>query len=225
MRLDIRYRMSFEYGSAVSESYNEVRARPRDLDGQRVVSYRLTSMPDARPATAVDYWGTTVDHVGIRGSHRSLELVAEAAVDTDVPSEQLGDAELSELSGIDFRAEHWEFLQPSAHVQWGPSIEALSADAAGDADSVTEVIDRAMSAVHSGLDYRSGSTEIGIPLDELLAGGRGVCQDYAHLAIAVLRIQRIPARYVSGYLFTADETRTDGPTSDVVSVQTRYKIS
>ena len=224
MRLDIRYRLRFEYGSTVSESYNEVRVRPQDTDSQTVASYRLTASPAARPSSAVDYWGTTVSHVGIREAHEVLELVAEAAVDTSEVAAPSGDAELSMLEQLDFRTEHWEFLQPSDHVEWNDAIRELAVDAMEGSASVLEAVDAAAEAANQALQYRGGATEIGVGLTDLLAGGAGVCQDYAHLAIGFLRSQRIPARYVSGYLFTADETRADGPSSDVVSVQTHAWI-
>ena len=71
------------------------------------------------------------------------------------------------------------------------------------------------------LTYAKGATDVGIPVEEVLAQGKGVCQDYAHVAVALCRSQGIPARYVSGYLFTRDDAAghdvTDG---DLVSVQT-----
>ena len=79
------------------------------------------------------------------------------------------------------------------------------------------------------LTYRQGATEIGTTLAELVAGGAGVCQDFAHLATGMLRSVGVPARYVSGYLFAADETApdtgtADTETGDVVSVQTHAWI-
>ena len=59
---------------------------------------------------------------------------------------------------------------------------------------------------------------------ELLEGGAGVCQDFAHLALGICAAPRVPARYVSGYLFAADETSADSETADVVAVQTHAWI-
>lgn len=224
MRFDIRYRMRFDYDADVSESQNEVRVRPVDSDRQRVASYRLSSFPPARPISAVDYWGTNVDHLGIRGRHRSLELIAEAAVDTEPEVGPEVDASRRELAALDFRTEHWEFLQPSAHVEWDGALAEDAATCAAGHDSVVATVDAVVEAVRSSLRYETGSTAIGVSLADLRVGGAGVCQDFAHLAIGMLRSLGIPARYVSGYLFAADETQAQVDDDAAVSVQTHAWI-
>ena len=222
MRLDIRYRMTFAYDTPVWESQKEIRVRPRDDHRQHVISYRLSTAPAARVSAFVDYWGTTVAHVGVREPHLAFEIVAEAAVETSslVPFD--GDAPVSALSQPDFALANVEYLAPSAHTDWSPEIAARAADAVAGADSVRAHVDAVVDAAHDILDYESGSTEIGIEPNELLEGGKGVCQDFAHLTIAFLRSLGVPARYVSGYLFAADETSLDDADADgdVVRVQT-----
>ena len=78
MRLDIRYRMHFDYPDVVREAHNEIRVRPRDLPTQRLLAHRLTCVPASRVLSFTDYWGTTVDHVGQVSEHDVLEIVAEA---------------------------------------------------------------------------------------------------------------------------------------------------
>ena len=222
MRLDIRNRMHFRYSEPVRESQNEVRVRPRDDETQRVLSFRLTNKPPTQVFSAFDYWGTAVDHVGVRTSHTSLELVAEASVDTSGCPATVPDAPVEGLAESDFRSGHFEFLAPSPHVDWrtGDGVAKRAAAAAGGARSVPELLDAAVAEVRGALRYESDTTDIGVSLGELLEGGVGVCQDFAHLSIGMLRSLGVPARYVSGYLFAADEAATDEETPDVVSVQT-----
>lgn len=221
MRLDIRYRMLFGYSEAVRESQNEVRVRPRDDETQRVLSSGLTSEPPTRVVSAFDYWGTAVDHVGVRTSHRSLELVAEASVDTSARP-PAPDAPVGALSDPAFRLGHFEFLEPSGHVRWasGDGVAERAASAGGGAGSVPELLAAVTAEVRSALAYEPDTTDIGVSLGELLAGGAGVCQDFAHLAIGMLRSLGVPARYVSGYLFASDETAPGFEPADAVSVQT-----
>ena len=74
--------------------------------------------------------------------------------------------------------------------------------------------------VHTSLQYTPGATYIGVDVNEVLAKAKGVCQDYAHLAVALCRSIEIPARYVSGYFFArSDETGADVE-GDEVQVQT-----
>ena len=216
--------MQFDYGTEVSESQNEVRVRPQDSVNQRVAAYRLTSSPTARVMSAVDYWGTNVDHVGVRSMHRAFELTAEAAVDTyrsEGPEAEVG---RDDLNQVDFRMDHWEFLQSSPHVEWGDELGAAAVDCAASAATVGGAVDAVVEAVRNTLRYETGSTEIGIGLSDLWTNAAGVCQDFAHLAIGMLRSIEIPARYVSGYLFAQDETALVDDESPEVTVQTHAWI-
>ena len=226
MRLDIRYRMHFRYSQSVRESQNEVRVRPRDDETQRVLSSRLTTEPPTEVFSAFDYWGTAVDHVGIRTPHPSLELVAEMSVETSARPVRAPDAPVERLADPDFRSAHFEFLEPSEHVRWqiGDGVAERAAAAAQGAGSVPELLAAVVAEVRGTLRYESDTTDIGVSLGELLAGGVGVCQDFAHLAIGMLRSVGVPARYVSGYLFATDETAAVEETADVVSVQTHAWI-
>ena len=226
MRLDIRYRMHFRYSRPVRESQNEVRVRPRDDETQRVLSSRLTTEPATPVFSAFDYWGTAVDHVGVRTPHASLELVAETSVETLARPVPVPDAPIEGLSASGFRAAHFEFLESSEHVRWqiGDGVAERAAAAVRGAGSVPELLAAVVAEVRGALRYESDTTDIGVSLGELLAGGVGVCQDFAHLAIGMLRSVGVPARYVSGYLFAADETAAGAETADVVSVQTHAWI-
>ena len=226
MRLDIRYRMHFRYSEPVRESQNEVRVRPRDDETQRVLSFRLTNEPPTQVFSAFDYWGTAVEQVGIRTPHTSLELVAETSVDTSGRPVPVPDTPVEGLAEPDFCSMHFEFLEPSEHVHWqtGDGVAERAAAAAQGSRSVPELLAAVVAEVRSTLHYESSTTDIGVSLGELLAGEVGVCQDFAHLAIGMLRSVGVPARYVSGYLFAADETTAGEETADVVSVQTHAWI-
>ena len=78
--------------------------------------------------------------------------------------------------------------------------------------------------MRASLTYEKGVTDIGTPVSDVLHGGAGVCQDFAHLAVALARSVGIPARYVSGYLFSADDATADRTDQPVVHVQTHAWI-
>lgn len=205
MRLDIRYTTRFEYVAPVVESQNELRACPASDRRQQLVHYDVTTIPSSRVSSYVDYWGTRVDTFGVRGPHRLLEVVASATVETTplAPPEQR--LPRSALADPVFRDRHQELLQPSAHVEWGANVTAAAQRHAAAADD--DVLALVM-AVHEGaaeLSYAPGETYVGVSVEEVMAAGGGVCQDFAHLAIAMYRCLGIPARYVSGYFFTRDD--------------------
>jgi transglutaminase-like putative cysteine protease len=219
MRLDIRYVTRFDYDGVVVESQNELRACPSTDDHQHLVHYHVTTTPVSRVASYMDHWGTRVDTFGVRAPHDHLEVVASATVETQERPLPTRDVALTALADADWRDEHLEFLQRSAHVAWGEPVVAFAHGAAVGATDVMGVV-RAVDAAVGALVYGRGRTTGGMPVDKVLAEGAGVCQDFAHLAIAAYRILGIPARYVSGFFFTADDATGAEASDDVVEVET-----
>ena len=221
MRLDIRYRCSFEYDELVRESQNELRVCPISDERQTLLSYRVHTSPTARVYSFEDYWGTRVDAFGVREPHIFLEVVAEATVETKGQALITSSPNMTAVRDPLFADLHIEHLERTRHVDWH---DAMRADAQRQVELAGEDVVSAVLAIHrrvgSMLTYQTGTTYVGVPLDEVVSRGSGVCQDYAHLAIAMCRSVGIPARYVSGYLFTADDSTGEDVTDDVVSVQT-----
>ncbi|MGI8794511.1 MAG: transglutaminase family protein [Acidimicrobiales bacterium] len=221
MRLDIRYRCTFEYDELVRESQNELRACPASDARQTLLNYRVVTYPTARVVSFTDYWGTRVDAFGVREPHIYLEVVAEATVEM-VPAPLITTtANFDMLAADGFANDQHEYLERSAHTDWDEVVASEAAkqlDLAGpDVVSVVLGIHRRVGSI---LSYQQGSTYVGVPVSDLIDRGTGVCQDYAHVAIAMCRAIGIPARYVSGYLFAeSDETGADAE-GDVVAVQT-----
>lgn len=221
MRFDIRYHCRFAYDAPVSESQNELRAAPATTPWQQVLHYRVVTHPSARIHSHTDYWGTRVDTFGVRAPHESLEVTAESTVETSPRQPMAGTARRQELEEPGFVAGHLEYLSRSPHVDWGSDVAAEAharAELAGD-----DVVGAALS-IHrfagTSLSYSPGSTYVGVGVDDVFARREGVCQDFAHLVIAMCRAVGIPARYVSGYLFARSEATGDDPGADEVEVAT-----
>lgn len=225
MRFDIRYRTRFTYEPSVSESHNELRACPVTDDHQRLVTYRVGVAPAARPLSFTDYWGTRVDAFGVRTPHRSLDVVAEATVETNPARPIVSEAVLDDLTADDVVARLHEYLEPTRHTAWDESMAALAAGCVRAAGP--RVVDAAQAIhdlVRASVRYEKHVTDVGTPAAEVLAGGAGVCQDFAHLAVAFCRSVGLPARYVSGYLFSADDSTAESTDQPVVQVQTHAWI-
>ena len=221
MRFDIRYTTRFTYDADVVESQNDLRACPAVDGRQQLLHYRVTTSPASRVYSYTDYWGTRVDAFGVRGAHDQLEVVAEATVETSRPSLLTVAPRWAELSDPAYRDEHVEYLRPSPHTAWG-------ADVADEAERVRDLVgDDVVSAVlainrfvGTSVAYSPGATYVGVSTDEVLERREGVCQDFAHLFIAMCRSLGIAARYVSGYLFAVDESQGATTDRDEVEVQT-----
>lgn len=220
MRLDIHYRTRFRYPGPVYESQNELRACPATDEHQQRLYYHVTTTPSSRVQSYTDYWGTHVDTFGVRGPHVELEVMAEATVETAAPTPAPTFVDWGALSDQEFVDGHLEFLQRSPHVDWGERIvgaaRACAEEGRGDLMRTIAHVHRRAGAV----DYRRGATYVGVTVDEVFERDAGVCQDIAHLALAMFRELAIPARYVSGYLFTGDDATGEDAAEDQVRVET-----
>jgi transglutaminase-like putative cysteine protease len=221
VRFDIRYHTSFTYDDLVRESQNELRACPVTDENQQLISFRVHTAPSARVLSFMDYWGTRVAAFGVRTPHLVLDITAEASVETRSRPLVTVAPRADALSAPAFIDEHLEYRERSPHCEWGEGVLGVArkaVDLAG--PSVVSQVLAIHRSVGSALEYYRGATYVGVPVEDVLDGGRGVCQDFAHLAVAACRAASIPARYVSGYLFTTDDSSGTDADAEVVHVQT-----
>ena len=223
MRYAIRHTTSFRYDSPVRESVMELRMRPASRGPQHCLQFEVDVQPKARIFAYTDFHGNWVHHFDIPRHHSDLTIVARADVQVDAPA-PLPDAlpalsneeAWSEVDGWSARGEYWHFRQPSHFAVWTPALLdfASSIDAANRAraDPLTAV--RAiLSAIHGGFEYAPATTHVDSPIDDALNARRGVCQDFAHLMIAMVRHLGLPARYVSGYVAPSKIAEGSDPSS------------
>ncbi|HEX9480771.1 MAG TPA: transglutaminase family protein [Solirubrobacteraceae bacterium] len=202
MHFAIRFLTEYRYDSAVTDNLNSLRVRPATTSTQRCDEFHTRIEPEARVSRHLDYFGTEVIEFGIPSSHEQLTIDMRARVVTSDPPEPPEGS--------------WESLRSSAYLdaagefalpwQDQPSIdglEGLEAELAGESPLATLV--RLCELVPERFEYRPGVTYVGSTVRDLLAAGAGVCQDFVHLSLVLLRRRGIAARYVSGYLWSADE--------------------
>ena len=219
MEITLRYVTLFRYRAPVWDSHNALRACPRTDEHQATLTYHLEIAPAARIQTYQDRWGTRVDTFGIRASHDELLVDARAEVTTS-PRPTPGPSDAAALADDGFRSEHWLFLHPTAHTRWTPAMAAEAQEVVAGIDDTTARVSSIMDFVHGSMAYVPGATTIGVDPSEVWEARKGVCQDYAHLAIALLRSVGIPSRYVSGYFYAADPSVGSSPDGAEIVVQT-----
>jgi len=220
-RYDIAYRTMIHYDDVVRGSQNEMRACPLSDAYQQLIAYRVATHPAARIFSYHDYWGTRADTFGVREPHVSLEITAEATVETVPRPLVTVSPRLAELERPSFKDAYIEYLGPSEHTEWNGDVSAAAERiAAVTGDDVVGIVLALHRFVHTSLEYTPGATYIGVDVNEVLAQAKGVCQDYAHLAVALCRSVGIPARYVSGYFFAHDDATGADVDGDQVRVQT-----
>jgi transglutaminase-like putative cysteine protease len=201
----IQHLTRFHYASPVSESVMELRMRPAGQGSQRCLSFELALEPAARVFAYQDFLGNWVHHFDLPRRHAELTIAARAQVLIDPPTlvpESIAAAAWDEVDEWAAAGRYWDFRQPSRFAEWSDALMAFAAPlerTARDADPLTSVR-AAIGAVHGEFEYAPLSTRVDSPIDEALAARRGVCQDFTHVLLGVLRRLNLPSRYVSGYL-------------------------
>lgn len=197
-RQRVLHATGYAYPSPATASYNEARLTPRSDSRQNVVLNRVETVPATRSYRYVDYWGTAVTAFDLHAPHTELTVTSASVVETEMP-----DPVIEELTWEDLRHDtvidrYDELLTPTGHTPASKRIDAVGKKIAKDHSPVEAVL--AASAWARGeLDYVKGTTSVLSSGLDALREGKGVCQDFVHLSLMVLRSMGIPARYVSGY--------------------------
>jgi len=215
----IRHTSRFAYTAPISESMMEVRMQPRGDERQRCLRFELTTQPRARVLAYQDSHGNVVHHFDIPSRHSRPWITADAVVDVapmaPVP-ENLPDATWDALDALAASGEHWHSLQSSYFARETSLLADLAAELRWqrDADPLT-LMRRLTSQLFETFTYAQSETQVDSPIDDALRARGGVCQDLAHIMIALARRIGVPCRYVSGYLSTSSECQdrsTEGAT-------------
>jgi transglutaminase-like putative cysteine protease len=219
MRYHIHHITRFTYETTISESVMEVRMQPRSEGPQRCLNFALTTSPAARVMTYQDNDGNNVHHFDIPGSHALLTVTMDALVDCDpvrpLPY-RLGPAGWAQLDALTAGGTYWEYLTASAFARPTPLLDHLKGELGLQrGNDPIVMLRRLMGEMYRRFEYAPQSTRVDSPIDDALKERRGVCQDFAHIFIALVRPLGVPARYVSGYLFRdldSHDRSTDGAT-------------
>ena len=201
IRMALTHTTSYRYGTPATASYNEARLEPRSDRRQTVLSWDLDVSPAARIGHHVDYWGTMVHHFDIQGPHSELTVVARAVVEAGMVEVGPGDATWDDLASPEVEDRFHELLVPTGVVDMGhEDIAAAAAEIRARSATPAEAAEAVVGWVHDTHVFEQGFTGITTTASEVLTARRGVCQDFAHLSLALLRSMGIPSWYVSGYL-------------------------
>jgi transglutaminase-like putative cysteine protease len=225
MRYSIRHVTRFNYESPITESVMEARMQPRTDNQQRCLQFVLLTTPSARVMTYRDHDNNIVHHFDIPGRHPRLTVTADALVECiarrPLPH-QLGPAAWSRVDAMATSGQCWEYLVPSTFVTQTAALEALRSELGLERGNDPLVaLRRLLGEMYARFEYSPRSTRVDSPIDEALHARKGVCQDFAHIFLSLVRPLGIPARYVSGYLFHtagSQDRSADGATHAWVEV-------
>jgi transglutaminase-like putative cysteine protease len=215
----------FVYDGPVSESYNEVRLRPMHDETQSCLSFRLTTAPASPAFSYRDALGNWVHQVNVLPVHNRLRVQAESVVLAHAAPSTNSFMLLSELEEKhdELNEEFYDMLAASNYIPHLKELNPLIAEAESACDStVSGFVQTASDLIHQRFQYVKGATHVNSSIADSLQIGAGVCQDFAHLLLGVLRKRGIPARYVSGYLVPHNDDNPEAKLEEVIGGQASH---
>lgn len=221
MEFEITHLTNYQYGQPAAEAYGEARLTPPNLDSQTVLSHQLEIEPETKTSRYVDHYGNTVDFFSLPYRHKKLVVRNRAVVRTHRPARPQESLDLSVQEARQIFSSSmpdiFEYLQPTEIVETGrESIQWARKYLRGDV-ALGTAVERLNAAICDTFVYKKGSTDNSTTLAEIWKGKEGVCQDFAHIGLSILRTGGIPARYVCGYIEAGASSDKPGLTGAVAT--------
>ncbi|MCY3791200.1 MAG: transglutaminase family protein [Gemmatimonadetes bacterium] len=217
VRYEIEHLSHYSYTAPVQQCVMLLCLEPRQDRGQRLLDFEIETQPLANLNRETDCFGNTRHLLDLHQMHQILEITTHSTVEVasapPLPA-RLHAGAWEEIRSRRGSCANWHFTHPSALVRPSPALAAF-VDRHGiePRDDPLESLLQLSHTLHDCLQYIPGSTTAESPVEHILETGRGVCQDYAHLMIAIARSWGIPTRYVSGYLNPTDQSSEQAPSN------------
>lgn len=196
MELEVLHTTLYTYPEPVRSSFNETRLQPVSQGGQERLQFSLETNPSSRVGEYRDFYRNVVHYFEVNQPHQELKVTTRSRVKT-------GGAEGLVVSGGVTENLH-DYLQSSPCVSLPVEIFREAVDGQGEGRSLEERAWNLLNYVNQNFIYEPNVTEVHTHVEEVFQLRRGVCQDLAHVLIALCRSVKIPARYISGYVYCGD---------------------
>ena len=198
MQLRVSHTTGYRYPKGAVASFNEARMTPMTTADQIVLRSRVEVTPTPWSTEYRDYWGSVVTAFEVHEPHDELLVVANSTVQTSSTGAAEQHVPWDALDAVSDR--HVEFLTLSDWVTPSPELLSELESARQEAATPSAYAHAVCDFINDQLSYVEGATEVTSTGADAWAARSGVCQDFAHITLGVLRSAGIPARYVSGYL-------------------------
>ena len=198
----IYHTTTYEYDRLVKESVNEIKIYPYQCNEQEVLQHDIVITGNPEIQTFYDYWGNKTGVFNLLPSHRELSIGSKLLVRTTAPSQSQinfnsGFNELKKEVSSDLKMVE---LTTSEKIRSQQDINTIVQNISVDHASVAATVQNCCNYIFSEFKYIKGITNVETTIDEILEHRSGVCQDFVHLMLQILRTMQIPGRYVSGYI-------------------------
>ena len=210
-RYEVRHRTTYTYEGAVDTCYERGFLAPRETPSQLLLSNTIDIDPEPELVSEhLDHFGNRSFYVEVRSSHSRLQVTKTSVLDVAWPQPDLARldrwtvaAAVAQIAAHADPVERADFGMPSTLVQLAPAVSVYGAGIIDPGMPLGQAVIALTHAIFTDFTYEPGATTINTTLQDLLDLRAGVCQDFTHLAVGVLRSMGLPARYVSGYLETS----------------------
>lgn len=198
---EIEHRTRCEYPESIHGRVLLLCLQPARFPRQRVRRFEIEVVPGASLSPERDCFGNRRHVLNLHGRHLELTIASRFRAELDPASKPEVTGGWEEVRSLRLVPDYWHFVEPSAFARpSGPLDDFVRREELAPGEEPMESLIRLSGLIRERFEYRPGSTAADSPIEHLLESGRGVCQDYAHLMIAIVRSWGVPARYVSGYL-------------------------
>jgi len=196
MKLEIVHSTRYRYTAPIAETVMEVRLRPMDGNGQRCLDFRLELSHGVKARTYVDGFGNHVHYFNLVRPHTGMSVISRSTVETGL--------DFDENPGEELVQDFFRFRSPVKDIEGVRELARRHAiEDPTSPESVERALDELTATISREFTYDTTVTNVYSVVDDVLTLKAGVCQDFAHLFIAVARAMGVPARYVSGYIHLA----------------------
>ena len=214
MEFEITHVTHYKYGHSAAEAYGEARLTPPNLPSQRVLSHKITLEPEVGTSRYSDHHGNCVDFFSLPFRHDRLTVRNELVVQTSPPERPVESMTLSIQESRQILhsalADIFQFTQPTPVIEITKESVQWAKKFLRGGMPIGEALAALSDAIHGYFKYKSGSTDNTTPLATIWKQRTGVCQDFAHIGLSILRAAGLPARYVCGYIETDPPRNPDG---------------
>jgi transglutaminase-like putative cysteine protease len=211
MNFEISHRTVYRYSAPVSQSHHLLHLQPRPHTRQTVSQYSLLIDPaPASKTDLIDDFGNPFSIITIEQDHTELIIHSRAQVEVRAPqsynaSHSISWNDVAAQLRANLGPETFDtvlYSCPSRYIRPSREVYKFARQSFPDGRPLLEAAADLTARIYREFAYRSGVTDVATPVEQVLGSRRGVCQDFAHIAIASLRTLGLAVRYVSGYLLT-----------------------
>lgn len=206
MQFEIRHTTGYRYEHPASEAYVEARLTPPERPSQRILAHEIVFDPGAPVSDYEDYFGNRTVFYSMVRRHEQLTVTNLLTVETSPPVLPSGamDLTVGEARQIfsSMATDVFDYVRPTEAVPNGGESAKWARRLLRSDVPLREAVEGLNAEIHRGFRYTKGATDNWTPLAAIWKARAGVCQDFAHVMLSILRTAGLPARYVCGYIET-----------------------